>query len=355
MATVGQVLYTKRKSEPGAFDALNNRIDQANNNWLIAKYIVTAVDGSGNVTRVRPYSVPDSSPIVTRNLVYDLNPTSDKVLTTGSLIDAVLDSSNSGNTATSAGSARPSYIRNARNGLPGISFASFNSNNLTLTSTISLTGDFTRFIVVNRDNPGGFRFYLGHTSSNSLEGFAPPDDFVVRVVTGGSSDARKFPINISGVVTDPVVNVVSRDASNNVFWRYKPSISVSITSVSDYSPTVAGTVLATTSTPHNFATGDSIIISGTTDYNGTFTVTRVTDTTFYFSNTFTSSQTGSAVFNELMPSGKSGTENITTIGSRGSGFFWNGRIYRILIYNRLLSSTEITATLNHLNNLYSLF
>ena len=65
-----------------------------------------------------------------------------------------------------------------------------------------------------------------------------------------------------------------------------------IASVANYSGTVAGTVLIT-DVAHGLATGDIITIHSTTDYNGTFAITKVTNDTFYITETYTSTQTGS--------------------------------------------------------------
>lgn len=67
----------------------------------------------------------------------------------------------------------------------------------------------------------------------------------------------------------------------------------SITAVADYTATVAGTVLVTTSVDHKLKTGYNITISGTTSYNGDYTVTVVSNTTFYITDTFVASETGS--------------------------------------------------------------
>ena len=61
------------------------------------------------------------------------------------------------------------------------------------------------------------------------------------------------------------------------------STSALITSITDYSGTVVGTVLAT-STAHGRTTGNSLIISGTISYNGTYTITVVDANTFYFTH-----------------------------------------------------------------------
>jgi len=53
----------------------------------------------------------------------------------------------------------------------------------------------------------------------------------------------------------------------------------------DYSGTVAGTVLVT-DTGHGLVTGDIISIRGTTNYNGVFQITKVSDNTFYITDTW---------------------------------------------------------------------
>lgn len=64
-----------------------------------------------------------------------------------------------------------------------------------------------------------------------------------------------------------------------------------ITAVADYSATVAGTVLVTDAA-HGLATGNTITIAGTTNYNGTFSITYVSVDTFYITETFVASETG---------------------------------------------------------------
>lgn len=59
----------------------------------------------------------------------------------------------------------------------------------------------------------------------------------------------------------------------------------SISQFSDYSGTVAGTVKAY-SASHGRTTGQSLIISGTTNYNGTYTVTVINGDEFYFADTY---------------------------------------------------------------------
>lgn len=61
----------------------------------------------------------------------------------------------------------------------------------------------------------------------------------------------------------------------------------SITAFADYSGTVAGTVLVT-STAHGLTTGHDVVISGTTNYNGTFTITTVDANSYYITDTWVS-------------------------------------------------------------------
>lgn len=59
-----------------------------------------------------------------------------------------------------------------------------------------------------------------------------------------------------------------------------------ISAFADYSGTVSGAVLCTTATSHNLTTGDLVEISDTTNYDGDHEVTRVSTTTFYFTDTW---------------------------------------------------------------------
>ena len=65
----------------------------------------------------------------------------------------------------------------------------------------------------------------------------------------------------------------------------------SITAVADYSGTVAGTVLIT-SAAHGLTTGFTILISGTTSYDGRYSITKVDANTFYITATFVATETG---------------------------------------------------------------
>jgi hypothetical protein len=67
-------------------------------------------------------------------------------------------------------------------------------------------------------------------------------------------------------------------------FRTVPTYTISqrtITAFSDYSGTVAGTILAT-SVAHELQTNDKAKISGTTNYNNLYVITKVDDDSFYF-------------------------------------------------------------------------
>jgi len=83
-------------------------------------------------------------------------------------------------------------------------------------------------------------------------------------------------------------------------------------SVSDYSGTVAGTVLATCSMPHNLGTvgGTAVVTTaGTTNYNGTPTVTIVNGQQFYYTETYVAVEAGT--FKTLITPGT--TESLITL------------------------------------------
>ena len=81
------------------------------------------------------------------------------------------------------------------------------------------------------------------------------------------------------------------DASANVTSVADGTITGVIASISDYSGTVAGTVLVT-DVAHGLSTGHIVIISGTTTYDGTYTVTVVDVDTFYITHAYGATSTG---------------------------------------------------------------
>ncbi|GAG96922.1 unnamed protein product [marine sediment metagenome] len=59
---------------------------------------------------------------------------------------------------------------------------------------------------------------------------------------------------------------------------------VAITAFADYSETVVGTVKVTTSVAYGFSSNDTVLIRDTTNYNGSYTVTRIDATNFYITH-----------------------------------------------------------------------
>jgi len=72
----------------------------------------------------------------------------------------------------------------------------------------------------------------------------------------------------------------------------RPNPSGTISSTADYSD---GRVRINTAAAHNLLSTWSIVISGTTDYNGTFIVTVIDSTSFYITDTWVDNQTGTFV------------------------------------------------------------
>lgn len=77
-------------------------------------------------------------------------------------------------------------------------------------------------------------------------------------------------------------------------WTFGAGATAGITVYADYSGTVAGTVLATST--HGLVTGDVITIRGTTNYNGIHQITVVDSTHFYFTDTWVADD-GASDFN----------------------------------------------------------
>jgi len=79
-------------------------------------------------------------------------------------------------------------------------------------------------------------------------------------------------------ITDPSSISSENTLANKVMWEYPRAHTVSIVDASDEEP-----IVITTATAHGFRTGDRVIIEGVlgnTDANGTWTITKLSDTTF---------------------------------------------------------------------------
>lgn len=81
-----------------------------------------------------------------------------------------------------------------------------------------------------------------------------------------------------------------------------------ITTLADYSGTVAGTVLATTTTTHPYSTGNIVRIGGTENYDGMYTVTVVDTNNFYFTSTYYGNEGGLAESNFAGAAGESDSD-----------------------------------------------
>ncbi len=75
------------------------------------------------------------------------------------------------------------------------------------------------------------------------------------------------------------------------FYPIPPSTTGTITAFADYSATVTGTVKVTDAT-HGLSTGNTITISGTTNYNGNYSITKIDDDSFYITATWVATETG---------------------------------------------------------------
>ena len=80
--------------------------------------------------------------------------------------------------------------------------------------------------------------------------------------------------------SDTPIGVRQLSAGTLSDWTFSSGSTAPITAYADYSGTVAGAVLATST--HGLTTGDFITIRGTTNYNGIFQVVVVDSTHFYF-------------------------------------------------------------------------
>ena len=74
-------------------------------------------------------------------------------------------------------------------------------------------------------------------------------------------------------------------------WTFIAGINGAITAFANYGGTVSGTVKATCNN-HGLSTGEIVTIAGTTNYNGTYKVTKIDANNFYFTATWVATNTG---------------------------------------------------------------
>ncbi len=77
-------------------------------------------------------------------------------------------------------------------------------------------------------------------------------------------------------------------------------VTKTISSTSDYSGTVAGTIRFTTSTAHSLTTGTMVTIRNTSSYDGYYSATVINSTQFYITKTYVSNQGGTLVYNSTI-------------------------------------------------------
>jgi len=128
-------------------------------------------------------------------------------------------------------------------------------------------------------------------------------DGVAGVVATDVSEAIITVINPAGTQTDidvtttitgagPITTDVALgdhagtylDGLYNLLYKIKTG-TFAITAYADYSGTVVGTVNVTAAA-HGLATGEYVIITGSTNYNGTFQITRIGANNFYITATW---------------------------------------------------------------------
>lgn len=126
-------------------------------------------------------------------------------------------------------------------------------------------------------------------------------------------------ITVSGVAATPIPALTEWRTSDNILVAALSGVSLSVQTYSISSLTRIGTtVTGTTSSNHNFATGLTVTIAGAneTDYNGSFEVTVLSQTTFSYeitgtpttpaTGTITASFTGASVEVEATEPGENG-------------------------------------------------
>ena len=95
-------------------------------------------------------------------------------------------------------------------------------------------------------------------------------------------------------------------------YRYDGGTTKAITAIADYDGTVADTSKVTM-TAHGLQSGVVLAISGTTDYNGEYTVTVIDNDNFYIAKQFTTNQSGSGYFHILSIHNATGLESARLI------------------------------------------
>lgn len=126
-------------------------------------------------------------------------------------------------------------------------------------------------------------------------------------------------ITVTGVAGTAVPALTEWRTANNIVIASLSGVTLAVTTVNISSLTRSGTTATgTTASAHNFATGMQLTIAGAneTDYNGTFTITVLSTTTFSYeltgtpatpaTGTITASYTGASISCEATEPGENG-------------------------------------------------
>jgi hypothetical protein len=160
--------------------------------------------------------------------------------------------------------------------------------------------------VLNAD--GSVNYYLDPTDSTQKEAGGAADltgadgNVMVEIpkfwfhheLSGGKNQWRISPTAIAGYTLHPAFVKAGVEVDHRYIGAYDACLkfSRSITAVADAG---GGNITLTTSAQHPLYAGDSVTISGTTSYDGTYTVvTRASNTTFTVTAAFVATETGTA-------------------------------------------------------------
>lgn len=119
---------------------------------------------------------------------------------------------------------------------------------------------------------------------------------ILQSVEGVTNTTNDVQPNFIYIMSDYPLKVTFGYSDSTIYYCYDNTSTPdtgSVAAVADYSSTVAGTILITTTeNPHSQRTGSLVTLSGTTDYDGTYEITSVDDTHFYVTATWNITRTG---------------------------------------------------------------
>lgn len=197
----------------------------------------------------------------------------------------------SGNTiATPAGTSAGGIIDVNADTLPAYIAARPYLNTYYSVGNVSITGNT---IQCPRAGTGftqiAFRIY----TASSTDASYPDDDTISGITIRGNTIRNyRYGVYVVGILAKSI-NVAGNTFDGKPFKLTVLDGAFTTPYFADYSGTVAGTVKAT-DTAHGLSTGDEIEITGTDDYNGIFSVTKLDADNFYFSDTWTNNTGGNA-------------------------------------------------------------